>query len=86
MSLIELGTMVEILGNVNLEGEEIIISNIRKGKSKRTSVMGSSIVEDTVEVEIGEDETKNGVNLFDDLFSLNGSDSDGVDQPKKKWS
>ena len=46
---------------------------------------GSAIVEDTVEVDIGDDEIENGVNLSDDLFSLNGSYSDEVDQTKKKW-
>ena len=38
--------------------------------------MGSWTVEDTDEVEIGEDETENGVNLSNDLFSLDGFDSD----------
>ena len=42
-------------------------------------------MEDTVEVEIGEDDTKNGMILSDDLFSLDGSNSDEVDQSKKKW-
>ena len=46
---------------------------------------GSVIVEDIVEVDIGVDETEIGVNLFDDLFSFDGSNSDEVDQPKKKW-
>ena len=71
--------------NIELDGGGITSSNLRKGKSRRTSVMSSSTVEDIDEVEIGEDETENGVNLSNDLFSLDGFDSDGVDQTKKKW-
>ena len=71
--------------DIELDGGGITVFDLRKGKSRRTSVRGNSTVEDTVEVEIGEDDTKNGMILSDDLFSLDGSNSDEVDQSKKKW-
>ena len=59
--------------------------NPRKGKSGRTCIRGSVIMENTVEIDIGENKTKNVVKLFDDLFSLDGLDNDEVDRLKKKW-
>ena len=55
--------------NIEEDGGGIDLDK-RKGKSRRKGVKGSAIVEDTIEVNIGDNDKEIGVNLSDNLFSF----------------